>query len=132
MDTHLEQQRDGNSDTDNDMLSSDSYTPTAADELMSVLDAMEGHADDSIAAHHDTEIQWIQILNERDELILSNKESIEDLQKLNENLTKENEQLKQQLVTLDQSEVVQALQEDAGSSRGMSLQVSSLWIINLW
>ena len=110
-------------DEDEDVrLTSDS----AIDELMSALDALEGHADDSIQANRDTEMYWITTLNERDELILSNKKSISELQRLNRKLQDENQMLRQQLSSSDQSEVVTALQDDASRSRNLSMQVSVL------
>ena len=114
---------DDDGDEDEDVrLTSDS----AIDELMSALDALEGHADDSIQANRDTEMYWITTLNERDELILSNKKSISELQRLNRKLQDENQMLRQQLSSSDQSEVVTALQDDASRSRNLSMQVSVL------
>lgn len=99
-------------------------TSSTMDELMTVLDALEGHADGSIQASQDTEMYWATRLNERDELILSNRKSINDLQHLNDKLRDENGLLKQQLMQLDQSEIITALQGDAGESRKLSLQVN--------
>ena len=112
---------DDDGDEDEDVrLTSDS----AIDELMSALDALEGHADDSIQANRDTEMYWITTLNERDELILSNKKSISELQRLNRKLQDENQMLRQQLSSSDHSDVVTALQDDASRSRNLSMQVS--------
>lgn len=99
------------------------------DELMSALDFLEGRADDSIQASRTSELYWMQALNERDKLIHANNTSIEDLSRLNDRLNKENGLLKQELIKLDKSEIVSALQEDAGDSRKMSLQVSFFFVV---
>ena len=91
------------------------------DELMSALDVLEGHADENIMASRNTEIYWIQTLNQRDQLILANNRSIEDLTRLNNKLKEENELLKEQLASIDTSDMVTALQ--AGDSRKISIQV---------
>ena len=93
------------------------------DELMSALDVLEGHADENIMASRNTEIYWIQTLNQRDQLILANSRSIEDLTRLNNKLKEENELLKEQLASIDTSDMVTALQGEAGDSRKISLQV---------
>ncbi|XP_067941301.1 uncharacterized protein [Watersipora subatra] len=112
------------SDTDRDedtKITSDS----AIDELMSALDVLEGHADDSIQVSRNTEMYWITTLNERDELILSNKKSISELQRINDKLREENQMLRQQLSLTDRSEVVSALQDDAAQSRSLSMQLQA-------
>ena len=93
------------------------------DELMSALDVLEGHADENIMASRNTEIYWIQTLNQRDQLILANNRSIEDLTRLNNKLKEENELLKEQLASIDTSDMVTALQGEAGDSRKISIQV---------
>ncbi|KAF6029637.1 hypothetical protein EB796_012046 [Bugula neritina] len=93
------------------------------DELMTALDALEGHADDTIQASRSSELYWIKTVNERDELILENRQTIEELQSLNETLSKENRELRGQLLMNNQGDIVGALQEDAGESRKLSLHL---------
>ena len=116
-------------DSDEDVrVTSDS----AIDELMSALDALEGHADDSIQANRDTEMYWITTLNERDELILANKKSISELQQLNSKLREENQLLREQLSLTEHSSVLTALQDDASQSRNLSLQVLGIHLSLGW
>lgn len=79
----------------------DGPSPQYDDELMYALDTLEEHANDSIQATRDSEIHWIQILQERDELIASKEKSIEHLQSLNERLETENQYLLQQVLELN-------------------------------
>lgn len=99
------------------------------DELMTALDALEGHADDTIQASRSSELYWIKTVNERDELILENRQTIEELQSLNETLSKENRELRGQLLMNNQGDIVGALQEDAGESRKLSLHVSTTMML---
>lgn len=103
----------------------DDFSPHTTDELMSALDILEEHANDSIQASHHTELHWLQTLEERDDIILAKNKSIDDLQRFVDRLQEENELLKEQLAnSTEDSEMMTALRQDADDSRQMSLQVS--------
>lgn len=96
------------------------------DELMSALDVLEGHADDNIMASRNTEIYWIQTLNQRDQLILANTRSIEDLTRLNDKLKEENSLLKEQMENIEASDSGSTIQDESEHSRQLSLKVSEV------
>lgn len=101
----------------------DELSPHTNDELMSALDALEEHANDSIEASRHTELYWLQTLQERDDIILSKSQSITDLQRFNDRLKEENRLLKEQLANAADLDLLIELQQDADDSRQMSLQV---------
>lgn len=96
------------------------------DELMSALDVLEGHADDNIMASRNTEIYWIQTLNQRDQLILANTRSIEDLTRLNDKLKEENSLLKEQMENIEALDSGSTIQDESEHSRQLSLKVSEV------
>lgn len=105
----------------------DDHSPNSAasmDELMHYLDTLEEHANDSIRQSRASELYWLKTVQERDDVIRSNTKSIEDLQRLNDKLKEENEVLKEQLLLVSENgDLVNGLQDDADSSRKLSLQV---------